>query len=122
MTTLVVPDYDDAIRFYVGTLGFELVEDTPLSSAKRWVVVRPRPGSAALLLAKAASGQQAAAIGRQTGGRVAFFLATDDFVADHRRLLAAGVDFEEEPRQEPYGSVAVFRDPFGNRWDLLSAT
>ncbi|HYD98861.1 MAG TPA: VOC family protein [Alphaproteobacteria bacterium] len=117
---LVVPDYDPAIAFYVGVLGFELLEDTPLGPDKRWVRVAP-PGATetALLLAKAATPAQAAAIGAQAGGRVFLFLRTDDFDRDHARMLAAGVAFLEAPRREAYGKVAVFRDPFGNRWDLI---
>ena len=118
--TLVVPDYDAAIAFYVDILGFELRADIPLSTEKRWVLVAPPGGRTQLLLAKAASADQRAAIGNQTGGRVGFFLHSDDFDADYARLKSAGVSFEEAPRRESYGSVAVFRDPFGNRWDLLS--
>jgi catechol 2,3-dioxygenase-like lactoylglutathione lyase family enzyme len=118
--TLLVPDYDDAISYFRGVLGFELVEDTPLGDGKRWVLVRP-PGGAgtALLLARAASEQQSEGIGSQGGGRVFLFLETDDFARDHARYLAAGVRFMEEPRREPYGTVAVFEDAFGNRWDLI---
>ena len=118
--TLVVPDYDAAIAFYCDCLGFDLVEDTALTPDKRWVMVRP-PGGAqtALLLARAATPQQAQAIGNQTGGRVGFFLETADFDADYAAMRAKGVPFEQAPRTEPYGTVAVFRDPFGNRWDLL---
>ena len=117
---LVVPDYDLAIAHYCGDLGFDLIEDTDRGGGKRWVLVAP-PGSvgAQLLLAKADRPTQEAAIGNQTGGRVGFFLDTDDFARDHQRYLAAGVYFEEEPRHEPYGIVAVFRDAFGNRWDLI---
>ncbi len=117
--TLVVPDYDAAIAFYVGVLGFDLVADADQGGGKRWVMVRPAGGQTALVLAQASGAQQTAAIGNQTGGRVGFFLASTDFAADHARMQAAGVDFLEEPRHEPYGSVAVWRDPFGNRWDLL---
>jgi catechol 2,3-dioxygenase-like lactoylglutathione lyase family enzyme len=117
--TLVVPDYDQAIAFYVGALGFRLIEDTPLSAEKRWVVVCPPGGGACLLLAKAANAEQTAAIGNQAGGRVAFFLETDDFARDHAAFSAAGVHFLEPPRTEPYGTVAVFVDPFGNKWDLI---
>ena len=117
---LVVPDYDEAIAFYVGKLGFDLIEDTQLSAEKRWVLVAP-PGSAGcrVLLAKAASERQRAAIGNQTGGRVFLFLHTDDFARDHARLTAAGVKFVREPATEPYGTVAVFEDPYGNLWDLV---
>ena len=115
-----MPDYDEAISYYCGVLGFELVEDTSLGGAKRWVVVQPGGmGSGALLLARAASDEQRARIGDQTGGRVFLFLETDDFAADHARYLAAGVRFVEPPRTEPYGTVAVFEDAFGNRWDLI---
>jgi len=116
---IVVPDYEDGIAFYVGAMGFDLVEDIDLGNGKRWVVVRPAGGETGLLLAKADGPAQAAAIGNQTGGRVGFFLSTDDFARDHAAMLAAGVTFEEPPRHEPYGTVAVFRDPFGNRWDLI---
>ncbi len=115
---LVVPDYDAAISFYVDALGFDLREDVDLG-AKRWVVVAPQGAETALLLARAAAPEQTAAIGNQTGGRVGFILETDDFARDHAAMLAAGVEFEEAPRVEPYGTVAVWRDPFGNRWDLL---
>jgi catechol 2,3-dioxygenase-like lactoylglutathione lyase family enzyme len=117
---LVVPDYDVAIAFYCGSLGFDLVEDTELGDGKRWVLVRPKGATeTALLLAKAEGERQRAAIGNQTGGRVGFFLFTDDFARDYAVMLGAGVAFLEEPRQEAYGTVAVFTDPFGNRWDLL---
>jgi catechol 2,3-dioxygenase-like lactoylglutathione lyase family enzyme len=117
--TLLVPDYDAGIAFYVGALGFDLRADTDMGGGKRWVLVGPPGGQAALLLARATTPAQLAAIGQQTGDRVGFFLMSDDFGADHARMLAAGVTFEEDPRHEPYGSVAVWRDPFGNRWDLL---
>ncbi|WP_026619584.1 catechol 2,3-dioxygenase-like lactoylglutathione lyase family enzyme [Ensifer sp. WSM1721] len=117
---LVVSDYDAAIAFFCGRLGFDLVEDTELGDGKRWVLVRPKGATeTALLLAKADGERQRAAIGNQTGGRVGFFLFTDDFSRDHAAILAAGVAFLEEPRHEAYGTVAVFADPFGNRWDLL---
>ena len=120
LVTLVVPDYDAGIGFYRDRLGFDLVEDTSLPDGKRWVVVRPRGGEGTgLLLAEAADEAQSAAIGRQTGGRVGFFLHTDDFGRDRAAFLAAGVRFLEEPRKEAYGTVAVFEDIFGNRWDLL---
>ncbi len=121
--TVVVPDYDAAIDFYVGALGFDLIEDTPLSAEKRWILVAPGgSGECRLLLAKATSGEQALAIGNQTGGRVAFFLTTDDFTRDRVAFEAAGVRFEEPTRHEPYGTVAVFSDPFGNLWDLIEPT
>ena len=118
--TLLVRDYDEAIAYYTGALGFTLVEDTRRSESKRWVLVAP-PGSpeTCLLLAKAATPEQAPRVGDQTGGRVAFFLYTDDFDADYRRMAAHGVRFREAPRREAYGSVAVFEDLYGNRWDLL---
>ncbi|MER5596188.1 VOC family protein [Streptomyces sp. NPDC002265] len=124
LVTLVVDDYDEAIRFYTQALGFRLVEDTPRPDGSRWVVVEPgtadaaAPGTA-LLLARAKDDAQRGRVGDQTGGRVGFFLHTDDFARDHARMLAAGVTFLEEPRHEPYGSVAVFEDLYGNRWDLL---
>ncbi|MEM9179941.1 MAG: VOC family protein [Pseudomonadota bacterium] len=117
--TLVVPDYDAAIAFYVDRLGFTLLEDTALSPNKRWVRVAPPGAETALLLAKADGAEQAAAIGNQTGGRVGFFLHTDDFTRDHTAMLSKGVTFHEAPRHEPYGTVAVFEDPFGNLWDLI---
>jgi catechol 2,3-dioxygenase-like lactoylglutathione lyase family enzyme len=119
--TLVVPDYDAAIAFYVGALGFELLEDADLGGGKRWVRVAPRGAETCLLLAKAATPEQAASIGNQTGGRVGFFLHTDDFARDHAAMSAKGVRFLEEPRNESYATVAVFADPFGNKWDLLQA-
>lgn len=115
---LVVPDYDAALDFYVGALGFTLVEDTPQGDGKRWVVVRPETGTA-LLLARAVTPEQESRIGDQTGGRVFLFLETDDFARDHAAYAAQGVTFLEEPRHEPYGTVAVFADPFGNKWDLI---
>lgn len=118
--SLVVPDYDPALDFYVTRLGFVVVEDRPLGGDKRWLLIAPDAGSQTrLLLARADGPVQAAAIGNQTGGRVFLFLETDDFDTDHRRLLDAGVIFEESPRREIYGIVAVWRDPFGNRWDLI---
>ena len=119
LATLVVPDYDRAIAFYVVALGFTLAEDTALGDGKRWVVVRPGGSGSGLLLAEAADAAQQAAIGNQTGGRVAFFLETDDITADHARFVANGVHFLEAIRHETYGDVVVFEDPFGNRWDLI---
>jgi len=120
LTTLVVRDYDEAIAFYLDVLGFQLLEDTPLGDGKRWVTVRPRGArETALLLARADGPEQEARIGDQTGGRVGLFLHTDDFARDYERLLTAGVVFEEAPRSEPYGEVVVFRDLYGNRWDLF---
>ena len=119
LVTLVVPDYDAAIAFYCGTLGFDVLEDTRLGADKRWVRVAPKGGGAALLLAKADGAAQRRVVGNQTGGRVAFFLETDDFARDHAAFRAGGVVFTEPPRREPYGTVAVFADPFGNLWDLI---
>ncbi|MEG3630153.1 VOC family protein [Streptomyces poriticola] len=121
LVALVVDDYDEAIRFYTEALGFRLAEDTPRPDGSRWVVVEP-PGSVpgtGLLLARARGEGQHARVGDQTGGRVGFFLHTDDFARDHARMAAAGVTFLETPRHEPYGTVAVFQDLYGNRWDLL---
>lgn len=117
LVTLVVRSYDEAIRFYVEGLGFTLVEDTPQGD-KRWVVVSAGGGTS-LLLAEASTEEQRARIGDQTGGRVGFFLNTDDFDRDHARMTAFGVKFLETPREEVYGKVAVFEDLYGNRWDLL---
>ena len=120
LVTLLVREYDEAIAFFTGALGFTLLEDLAQGETKRWVVVAPVGGrGASLLLARAATPQQAAKIGNPTGGRVAFFLETDDFVRDHARMLAAGVRFAELPRHEAYGTVAVFADLYGNTWDLL---
>ena len=117
---LVVSDYDEAIAFYSGALGFDLIEDTDLGSGKRWVLVRPPgEGGTCLLLARAANPEQAARVGDQTGGRVFLFLHTDDFWRDYKLMQAGGVRFLEEPRQEPYGTVVVFEDLYGNKWDLL---
>jgi catechol 2,3-dioxygenase-like lactoylglutathione lyase family enzyme len=121
--TLVVRDYDEAIAFFVGTLGFDLLEDTPLDAAKRWVRVRPSGGSGgsgtSLLLARAVTAEQVARIGDQTGGRVFLFLETDDCRRDYARWRARGVRFLEVPREESYGTVVVFEDLYGNRWDLI---
>ena len=120
---LLVRDYDEAIDFFVGTLGFELLEDTTLGAGKRWVRVRPSgmpPGTGtSLLLARAATPEQVDRIGDQTGGRVFLFLETDDFRRDYERLAGRGVRFIETPREEPYGKVVVFEDLYGNRWDLV---
>ena len=119
LVTLVVREYDEAIAFFTGALGFSLVEDRPVDG-KRWVVVAPPGGrGASLLLARAANDGQVSAIGNQAGGRVAFFLETDAFRDDCRRMREAGVRFAEEPREEAYGTVVVFEDLYGNRWDLL---
>ncbi|GAA0484678.1 VOC family protein [Parasphingorhabdus litoris] len=118
--SLIVPDYDQAIAFYVGLLGFDLIEDTQLSEDKRWVLVAP-PGSTEtrLLLAKASNEAQEEVIGEQAGGRVFLFLETYDFDTDFALMERAGIDILEEPRVESYGKVVVFRDPFGNKWDLI---
>lgn len=116
----LVPDYDGAIAWFRGALGFDLIEDAPLGEGKRWVVVAPPGGAGArLLLAKAADARQCEAIGAAAGGRVAYFLETDDFDRDHAAMSARGVRFLESPRREAYGVVAVFADPWGGRWDLL---
>jgi catechol 2,3-dioxygenase-like lactoylglutathione lyase family enzyme len=120
---LLVRDPDEAIRFFVDVLGFELVEDSPSLTndgrPKRWVVVRPPGAQTGLLLAQADGERQAAAVGDGFAGRVGLFLRVDDFEASYGRMRAAGVEFVSEPRHEPYGSVAVFLDVAGNRWDLL---
>ena len=124
LVALLVRHYDEAIAYYVGVLDFELIEDTPLAPPKRWVVVRPRsaaPGTA-LLLARAATPEQVARVGDQTGGRVFLFLRSDDFARDHAAMAARGVRFIEAPRDESYGQVAVFEDLYGNRWDLVGPT
>lgn len=118
---LVVRDYDEAIAWYTGVLGFALLEDTPLGGGKRWVRVAPRgdAGGTALLLARATTPAQEARIGDQAGGRVFLFLDTDDFARDHAAFAARGARFVEAPREEAYGRVAVFEDLYGNRWDLV---
>ncbi|MFY9904537.1 MAG: VOC family protein [Terriglobales bacterium] len=117
---LVVRDYDEALAFFTGTLRFTVVEDTRLSAEKRWVLIAP-PGSqgTTLLLARAATHEQASRIGNQTGGRVFLFLHTDDFWRDYREMIARKVRFLREPSEEAYGTVAVFEDLYGNQWDLL---
>lgn len=117
--TLVVGDYDEAIAFFTGGLGWHLASDEDRGGGKRWVVVEPPGGGSALLLARAVGSEQEAAIGRQAGGRVGFFLSTDDFEGSAARLRQAGAAFEEAPRRESYGTVAFWRDPWGNRWDML---
>ena len=120
LIALVVDDYDKAIAYYVGVLGFVLVEDTSLAPEKRWVVVSPSKGAQTrLLLARAANERQSAAVGKQSGGRVFLFLETDDFDTRFAALTAAGVNFTDGPRGEAYGTVAVFEDLYGNRWDLI---
>ncbi|MDP1914014.1 VOC family protein [Brevundimonas sp.] len=117
--SLLVRDYDEAIAFYVGKLGFDLTEDSDRGGGKRWVRVTPKGGQTSLLLARAANDAQGATVGAQAGGRIWLFLETDDFQRDHAAFLAAGVHFREEPRREPYGVVAVFDDLYGNGWDLI---
>ena len=121
LVSLVVREYDEAIAFYVGVLGFTLVEDSFVPEQnKRWVVVAPHGSTESrLLLARASSEEQATRIGNQTGGRVSLFLYTDDFARDYQNYKAKGVTFVREPKNEPYGTVAVFRDLYGNLWDLL---
>jgi catechol 2,3-dioxygenase-like lactoylglutathione lyase family enzyme len=125
LVALIVEDYDPAIAFFTGVLGFDLVEDsaslTNDGRPKRWVVVRPPGAQTGLLLARADGEHQRAAVGDQAAGRVGFFLQVGDFDASYRRMIAAGVTFVREPRTEPYGRVAVFLDIAGNRWDLLGA-
>lgn len=118
--TIVVREYDEAIAYYTGALGFRLVEDTPLSSEKRFVLVAPQGETGTrLLLAKAANAEQASRIGNQTGGRVFLFLHTTDFWNDYHQMRERGVKFIEEPRHEEYGTVVVFEDLYGNKWDLV---
>ncbi|MFG5383416.1 VOC family protein [Yoonia sp. R2-816] len=119
LISLLVPDYDAGIAFYVGQMGFDLLEDTDLGGGKRWVRVGPKGAQTAFLLARAVGEQQTAAIGNQGGGRVWLFLQTDDFDRDYAAMRAQAIVFEEDPRHEPYGTVAVFNDAFGNRWDLI---
>jgi catechol 2,3-dioxygenase-like lactoylglutathione lyase family enzyme len=120
--TFLVRDYDEAIGWFTEKLGFELVTDTPLEGGKRWVLLAPKGSrETRLLLAKADGPEQVAAIGKAVGGRVAFFLYTDDFARDHAAMLAAGVGFREAPRHEAYGTVAAFDDLYGNGWDLIEA-
>ena len=118
--SLLVRDYDEAIAFYVGRLGFDLIENTDLGAGKRWVLVAPKGSRGThLLLAKAATPAQLESVGNQSGGRVFLFLQTDDFARDHAAMQDVGVTFLESPRQEAYGIVAVFRDLYGNLWDLI---
>lgn len=120
LVSLVVRDYDEAIRFFIDALQFELIEDTPMGEGRRWVVVSPpeSPGIG-ILLAKAVTPEQETRIGNQTGGRVFLFLHTDDFSSACLHMKSHGVHFNEEPRSEPYGKVAVFLDLYGNKWDLI---
>lgn len=118
--TVVVADYDEAIQFYTEKLSFDLIEDTLINENKRWVLVRPKGSlECCLLLAKAVGEEQQRSIGQQTGGRVFLFLRTDDFWRDYRAMQDKNINFVREPRVESYGTVAVFKDPFGNLWDLL---
>lgn len=118
LVAILVPEYEEGIAFFTEQLGFELLEDTDLGQGKRWVRVGPEGGQTQFLLARAV-GPQRETIGKQGGGRVWLFLQTDDFARDHQVYSAAGVHFDEPPRNEPYGTVAVFCDPWGNRWDLI---
>lgn len=117
---VVVRDYDEAIAYFTSSLGFELLEDTPMGSGKRWVVVAPQGSTGtAIVLARAANAEQESRIGNQTGGRVLLFLHTDDFDRDYGLMKARGVRFTEEPRRESFGTAVVFEDLYGNRWDLV---
>ncbi|MCP1167264.1 VOC family protein [Limimaricola litoreus] len=116
--SFLVPEYEEGIAFFTGPMGFDLAENVPMGT-KRWVRVVPPSGGTGLILARADGPEQRAAIGAQGGGRVWLFLETDDFARDAARMTEGGVVFEEAPRHEPYGTVAVFRDPWGNRWDLI---
>jgi catechol 2,3-dioxygenase-like lactoylglutathione lyase family enzyme len=118
LTALLVRDYDEAIAFYCGAMGFRLVEDSDLGGGKRWVVIAGE-GGGSLLMAKAKKPEELAAVGNQFGGRVGLFAQVEDFDAARRRLIGAGATFEDAPRDEAYGKVAVFRDLYGNRWDLI---
>ena len=122
MITIVVDDYDSAISHYVNDLSFSLTEDTILSPEKRWVVVTPSENGSKILLAKASNEDQRAAIGNSTGGRVGFFLYTTEFTQTFQSYKSKGIEFMEEPRQEAYGQVVVFKDKFGNKWDLIEQT
>ena len=119
MITIVIDEYDAAIDHYINDLGFTLLEDTELSPEKRWVVIAPSSTGAQILLAKASNEQQQAAIGNSTGGRVGFFLYTDNFTETYESYLAQGIEFTEEPRNENFGQVVVFKDKYGNKWDLI---
>jgi len=119
LLSILVPDYDAGIAFFVGKMGFELLEDSDLGDDKRWVRVAPKGAQTEFLLARAVGEQQVAAVGNQGGGRVWLFLQTDDFARDFALMRDNGIHFEEDPRHEPYGTVTVFNDPFGNRWDLI---
>ena len=122
MIAIVVDEYDAAIAHYVNDLGFTLIEDKQMSPEKRWVVVAPGKDGAKILLARAATDQQRAAIGNSTGGRVGFFMYTTNFSETYENYKARGIEFVEEPRQEAYGRVVVFKDKYGNKWDLIEST
>ena len=119
MIAIVIDDYDSAISHYVNDLGFTLIEDTPLTPEKRWVVVAPSLQGARILLAKAANPAQVASIGNSTGGRVGFFMYTTNFDETYEGYKSKGIEFIETPRQEAYGQVVVFKDKYGNKWDLI---
>jgi uncharacterized glyoxalase superfamily protein PhnB len=119
MIAIVVDDYDFAIKHYIEDLDFTLIEDTQLSPDKRWVVVSPGHDGARILLAKASNAEQTAAIGNATGGRVGFFLYTNSFTSTYEKYLARGIEFTEKPRNETFGQVVVFKDKYGNKWDLI---
>jgi catechol 2,3-dioxygenase-like lactoylglutathione lyase family enzyme len=123
--SLLVRDYDEAIAFFTGSLGFQLIEDTPSidrdGKGKRWVLIAPPNSGTSLLLAKASNAEEAVCVGNQTGGRVFLFLHTDDFWRDYQAMTAKGVKFVREPKDEPYGTVAVFEDLYRNKWDLLQS-
>jgi len=119
MITIVIDEYDRAIKHYIDDLGFSLIEDTELSPEKRWVVIAPGSQGARILLAKAANSEQINAIGNSTGGRVGFFLYTDEFAQTYQSYLTRGIEFTETPRNEKFGQVVVFKDMYGNKWDLI---
>lgn len=122
MIAIVIDDYDVAITHYVNDLGFALIEDKEMTPEKRWVVVAPGKDGARILLAKAANEQQRAAIGNSTGGRVGFFMYTTNFAQTYETYRSRGIEFVETPRQEAYGQVVVFKDKYGNKWDLIEST
>ena len=119
MIAIVVDEYDRAIKHFVDDLGFTLIEDTELSPEKRWVVIAPSSEGARILLARAANSEQVNAIGNSTGGRVGFFLYTDNFAQTYKTYLTCGIEFTETPRNEKFGQVVVFKDMYGNKWDLI---
>jgi len=121
MIAIVVDEYDAAISHYVNDLGFSLIEDKEMTPEKRWVVVAPSTDGAKILLAKAATDLQRAAIGNSTGGRVGFFMYTTNFVETYEKYKSRGIEFVEQPRQEAYGQVVVFKDKYGNKWDLIES-